>query len=286
MALDRATVVQDFRALYPDELLERYAAGERDFHGINLLRSELEALASDINPTSYSIDPPSSGVPFGYWRNQVSPLWVDRRKTWEPVFHWEGDEFECLVEESWEEQEDRPEVTMKDLSGADLSDINLQGAYLYRVDLTGARLVRAKLQAAILVDVDLSSAVLQRSDLREARGIGIELIAADLYMARLDRAKLQGADLSEANLTRARLRRANLAGTTWRGAKLAMARFSRNNLMGADFRGLDLTGVSFADAAVYGSMISPEQEPSLLDALAVSRDPNAQHRSHVWLPAT
>lgn len=273
-------LVQDLRALYPDELVERYAAGERDFHGINLLRAELEGLASEIGPYPGL---PQPGVPFGYWGHQVSPLWVDRR-TWQPIFHWEGDEFECLLEESWEEQEDWPEVAVKDLSGGDLSDINLQGAYLYRVNLSGARLFRAKLQAAILVEVDLSGATLQRADLREARAIGVKLAGANLYLARLQRANLRGADLSHANLNRARLRRANLALTTWQGANLDLARFSRNNLMGSDFRGLDLTNVRVSDAAVYGSMITPEQAASFLDALAITRDSDVPHPKYLSLP--
>lgn len=281
VAVNPSKLVQDLRALYPDELLERYAAGERDFHGINLLRAELEGLASEIGPHHWL---PQPGVPFGYWGSQVSPLWVDRRTPWEPIFHWDGDEFECLLEESWEEQEDWPEVAVKNLGGADLSDINLQGAYLYRVNLIGARLFRAKLQAAILVEVDLSGATLERADLREARAIGVKLAGANLYLARLQRADLRGADLCQANLGRARLRRANLAFTTWQGANLDMARFSRNNLMGSDFRGVDLTDVRLSDAAVYGSMITPEQEASFLDALAITRDSDAPHRKSVWLP--
>jgi uncharacterized protein YjbI with pentapeptide repeats len=280
--MDPNRLVVGLRALYPDELLQRYAAGERDFHGINLLRAEIEGLASEIDARH---ELPEAGVPFGYWGHQVSPLWVDRRMLWEPLFHWEGDEFQCLLEDSWEEHAEWPEVAVKDLRGADLSDINLQGAYLYRVNLNGTRLVRAKLQAAILVEVDASGAILERADLRETRAIGVQLTDANLYLARLQRAALMGADLSYANLARARLRRASLALTTWRGADLHMTRFSRNNMMGSDLRGLDMTSVDLADAAVYGSMITPEQEANLLDALAIIRDPDAPPPQHVWLPS-
>jgi hypothetical protein len=31
-----------FKALYPDELVARFRAGERNFEGVNLLRAELE----------------------------------------------------------------------------------------------------------------------------------------------------------------------------------------------------------------------------------------------------
>lgn len=281
--IDPQRVVADFRAMYPEELVARYGAGERDFHSINLLRAELASLAKDIN--YYSYGPPTGGVRFGYWGHQVSPLWVDRQTHWEPIFHWDEDKFECLVEESWEDHEEWPEVTTKDLSGADLSEINLQGAYLYKVDLRKARLVRAQFQAAILVDVDLSGAALEYADFREARMISTRFVGTNLHMARLERASLQGADFSHADLSRAKLRRANLRSTIWKGTNISWARFSRNALIGADLRGLDLTNVNLADATVYGSLITPEQQESFLDALAIIRDADAPRPRYVRLPS-
>lgn len=279
--MDSNTLVHELKALYPHELLTRYANGERDFHGINLLRAELEQLAPSIKPYQTI---PQSGVPFGHWGGQVSPLWVDRRTSWEPLFHWESDAFDPLLEESWEDQDDWQDVAIKDLARADLADINLQGAYLYRINLSNARLSHAKLQAAILVEVDLSGATLDRVDLREARAVGVNLAHANLYLARLERADLSAADLSHANLSRARLRRARLPYTKWRGATLKNARFSRNNLIGSDFRGLDFKGIRLSDAAVYGSIIMPKQGSDFLDALAIVRDPSAIHPHHVYLP--
>lgn len=278
--VDKARIVRDFAALYPAELLERYAAGERDFHGINLLRAEIEALADEID----FYDPPSPGIPFGYWKETVSPLWVDRRTAWEPLFHWEGNGFEPLLEATWEEKEDWPDIEETDLSGRDLSDINLQGAYLYRVNLTGATLRGAKFQAAVLIEVDLSAADLEKADFRESVAPGVKLNNANLKGARIERAMLRGADLSSACLTRARLRRANLSLTSWSGAILSATRFSRNNLNGADFRDLDFANAKLADATVYGCLIAPEQEAPFLDALEISRDRHAPRRSHVWLP--
>jgi uncharacterized protein YjbI with pentapeptide repeats len=282
MPIDKTRLIRDLRALYPEELLEGYASGERDFRGVNLLRAAIEPLAETIERWSY--DPPQPGVPSGYWRQTVSPLWVDRQRVWEPLFHWEDDGFQPLLEATWEEQEDWPEIEQTDLSGQNLSGLNLQGAYLYRVNLAGSILRRAKLQAAILVEVDLSQADLEKADLRETRAIGVRMKGANLTQARLERATLARADFSEARLTRARLRRANLALTAWRDAILTRARFSRNNLMGADFRGVDLTDLNLADAVIYQCMITPEQETPLLDALRISRDPNAPRPTHVWLP--
>jgi len=279
MPVDKARLVRDFAALYPAELLARYAAGERDFRGINLLRAQIEALADEID----FYDPPSHGMPFGHWKETVSPLWVDRKTVWEPLFHWEGDGFEPLLEATWEKKEDWPDIEETDLTGTDLSEINLQGAYLYRVNFTCATLRRAKLQAAILVEVDLSEADLEKADFREAY-VDAKMAGTNLTGARLERARLPGVDFSEARLTRTRLRRANLAYTVWRRAVLAGARFSRNNLVGADFRGADLANVNLADATVYGCLITPEQEASFLDALAISRDRHAARPRHIWLP--
>jgi hypothetical protein len=67
-----------FKALYPDELVARFRAGERNFEGVNLLRAELESIVG------------LSVVPFDSWyvppalssdetvRGPACPLWADR----------------------------------------------------------------------------------------------------------------------------------------------------------------------------------------------------------------
>src|SRR5437867_3964214 len=116
MAIDAERLAADFRSLTPEQLLADYADGRRVFQGVNLLRRHIEALATQVSEREYR--PPAAGLRFGYWRETVSPLWVDRR-TWSPpaelydgapVFHWETNEFEGLLERNWEEVEDWPEV--------------------------------------------------------------------------------------------------------------------------------------------------------------------------------
>ena len=273
----------------PERFLADYSSGRRDFQGINLLGEYLEPLASEIDEYEYL--PPAAGLPFGYWRETVSPLGVDRKtpalpELYEgaPVFHWEDDAFMCLLERNWEDlDEDPPEVEVVDFTGAELAAVNLQGAYLYRVNLTGANLEGARLQRAILVDVDMSCAKLRSADLREAVASGTRFIDADLTGVRAERAALEAADFTGSNLSRIRFRRANLAFTIWRGATLSRSRFSRNSLLGADFRGLDLAGVRFGDSVVSGCLISPRQVTALLNSLSISRDPHAPYRRHVWL---
>jgi len=85
MSAHHDRIVTDFRAMYPEELVARYSAGERDFHGSNLLRAELERLADELEV----YEPPRNGVPYGYWGRQVSPLWIDSQNRWEPLIHWD-----------------------------------------------------------------------------------------------------------------------------------------------------------------------------------------------------
>lgn len=277
MSIDGERLASDFRSLTPDQLLKEYVAGRRQFQGINLLRAYIEPLAQQLDNWQYK--PPTAGLQFGYWRDTVSPLWVDRR-TWAPpaelydgapVFHWEGDSFCCLLESNWEEVEDWPEVEVADLARAELPGINLQGSYLYRVNLAGANLEGAKMQRAIFVEVDLSDANLRGADLRECLAAGSRFQRADLTGTRAERTNLRRADFSGADLSRVRFRRANLSATIWRQSTLSRTRFDRNNLTRADFRNLDFAGVHFGDSVVTGCQILAGDESALLDSLSVSR---------------
>jgi len=78
----------------------------------------------------------------------------------------------------------------KDLSSADLTD----------VDLSGADLSRSVLRNADLKGADLSRATLADAVLENARLQGATLIGADLSGAVLTRADLEGADLTDVNL--------------------------------------------------------------------------------------
>ncbi len=44
---DIQAVIRSYKALYPEELVERYKKGERDFRRINLFRAELEKIFTD-----------------------------------------------------------------------------------------------------------------------------------------------------------------------------------------------------------------------------------------------
>ena len=91
------------------------------------------------------------------------------------------------------------------LSGADLTKINLQDAWLPDITLNGAY---------------LTNGILRNTNLKRADLIKADLKGVDLTDADLTKANLTGANLTGANLTGANLTGANLTGESLSGAKL------------------------------------------------------------------
>lgn len=157
------------------------------------------------------------------------------------------------------------------LAGLDLSEEDLEGAYLNEKVLRGANLAKAKmeeasLQDAILVAANLAAAQLDRAhldraDLRYADLAGASLTGATLNGVRLDAATLSPrrdgdnvvrADLSRADLTNAWVR-ANLSGAVLKDAILVGARLAPANLEGADLTGADVEFADFRGANLKGA---------------------------------
>ncbi len=131
-----------------------------------------------------------------------------------------------------------------------LSNANLQGAYLNRaqlqkVDLRWAKLQGANLRKTELQGAYLGGAQLQGADLRET-----ELQGADLY-----RAQLQGADLLVARLQGADLRYAQLQGVDLRYAQLQGADLSGAQLQGVDLNGAQLQAAYLGGANLQGAYV-------------------------------
>jgi uncharacterized protein YjbI with pentapeptide repeats len=145
------------------------------------------------------------------------------------------------------------------ISGANLSDYDLNMTDLSMADLSWAQLNRANLFRALLYSVSLDKADLSNADLSEA-----SLCSASLIGAHLSEAKLNKADLTAANLRGAYLWGANLRGANLRGA----------DLRGANLRGADLRGAKFKDTVCpdgkktdTGCLIPPARQwPSLCPA--------------------
>jgi len=123
------------------------------------------------------------------------------------------------------------------LSGVNLKNVDLQGAYLQDASLAGANLQGANLADALLQGANLAGANLKDADLQGASLQGANLTGANLNLANLSGADLTGANLSVANL---------------HGADLQNANFTNANLSGANLNGANTTGAIFTGAVIKG----------------------------------
>jgi len=168
------------------------------------------------------------------------------------------------------------EIQLKpDLSGADLSGVDLQRAYLanvnfsradlsagrfYEANFSGSDLSKATLRDADLSHTDLSWANFERADLSgEKTNLwkvvcnGTNFSGANLSKANLNEAFIsQGANLSgkDTNLSYADLSKAYLCGATLNQANLLEANLQNANLSD-EFGAVDLSDVNLSGADLY-----------------------------------
>ncbi|WP_437723515.1 DUF2169 domain-containing protein [Sorangium sp. So ce861] len=138
-----------------------------------------------------------------------------------------------------------------DLTGADLSHLDLSGlvfteSLLERVDLTGADLTGADLRDATLARARLDGANFGRAglagaNLALARARGASFAGADLTGAVLHQADLEGA-----NLRGARLARVDLSEASLKDADLGEISAPETNFMNNDFSGVKLDGADLS----------------------------------------
>lgn len=243
-----------FNALYPQELLKRFEAGERDFTKINLLRKELEHILGQTVSTVL-FKPANSRL------NKYNLLWADFHNPIERQFEW--DNFGAFIPVEYHDL-----LPKKDLSGVNFININLSGSYLFPVNFSGSNLHRANFRNAVLHDVDFSGADLSYADLRGAMVYG-NLQGANLYMAKLERCTLNGCDLRGTNLRQAKLQKANLVGADLRKADLRKAHFDKTVLNGANLKNVDFYDVKLDNVFIAGAIIDRAQQSELLKALSI-----------------
>ncbi|HOW86439.1 MAG TPA: pentapeptide repeat-containing protein [Candidatus Aminicenantes bacterium] len=162
--------------------------------------------------------------------------------------------------ERWNDWRRKNTRIVPDLSGADLTELDLSGANFAKSDLSGARLSganlsganlsRAKLFRADLSLADLSRANLFKANLSQADLGGANLNRADLSSAFLIRANLSGASLLESCLKEANLGQASLFRSQMAKAILRLTSFFKSDLTGADLSGTDLRGANFQEAVL------------------------------------
>jgi uncharacterized protein YjbI with pentapeptide repeats len=152
----------------------------------------------------------------------------------------------------------------RDQGQVDLSEANLQGAYLMEANLQGAYFGGANLQGTRLVGANLQGAYLGGANLQGGR-----LGRANLRGADLGRANLQGAGLTGANLQGARLGGANLQGARLGGANLQDADLGRANLQEAGLGGANLQGAYLYEANLQDGRLG---RANLQDAVGLTQD--------------
>ncbi|RCJ33565.1 hypothetical protein A6770_18080 [Nostoc minutum NIES-26] len=168
-----------------------------------------------------------------------------------------------------------------DLRGADLSRANLSRADLNRADLSGANLNRADLRDANLIRANLNRADLRDADLRAANLTRAYLSRTDLSNANLDLAKLNSAKLNSAKLNSAILRRSDFNRASLEHAQLYHAHLNGANLKGVNLNGANLEAVVWnndtkwlnAEGLHKAVGISPElaQDSAFAAAVALSQ---------------
>ena len=197
-----------------DELLQRYARGERDFRGVELFDDEYfddepfrrkspvnlkNADLTGINLAGADLSHAGlKGVNFSYADLSGANLSnVDQIE----------EEFDtCAPMNDLQESEDvfinlsYTKLSKANLTNADLTGADLTGADLSNVDLTNTLLEDVKLIAANLCNASLSGLDLSHLDLSNAKLVEADLTFTDLTFTNLTGADLTGADLSGANI--------------------------------------------------------------------------------------
>lgn len=194
--------------------------------------------------------------------------------------------------ETWNAWRDANPEVIPDLSGADLSHIDLSSQYSVEEtdrDPGGALNVQplstpkirsgsrehetvaalAQLHGVNLRDVTLDRAILVGGKLVGADLSGASLNGANLHQANLGLTKAVGTDFTDATLDEA-----NLATATLRETKFTRASLKKANLQGADLTDANLWGADFQDAILLSARMSRAylQRADLRDSTLWSTD--------------
>jgi uncharacterized protein YjbI with pentapeptide repeats len=211
------------------QLSEQYAAGIRDFSGINLAEINL----TGINLTGANL----SGAKLSVANLSEANL-------------------------------SRANLNFAQLNVARLSGAILEEAKLNYALLNVANLIRANLRKADLTEANLVKVELIRANLSQANLKATDLHDSDLREAIFTEANLSFANLSDCNMRAAVLDKAMLIKTNFRGANLSQAKFqeancqdaelvqanlTNANLNQADLRNADLRGADLSGASLRGA---------------------------------
>ncbi len=230
-----------------EELLNQYAAGERNFAGVNLTEAKLSGVnlsGANLSRANLSVANFSganlSGANLSYAKLNVARL---------SGANLSGANLKRAI------------LNVANLIRADFTGADLTGAALIRAELIRAELSKANLNSADLNGADfrearLRQANLSRANLNQANGRGSSFTEADLEGANLHGADLNRVDLSGANLRDADLRQANLSCGNLSGANLSGANLRWVDLSGGVLRWADLSEAKLSGANLMGADLS------------------------------
>ena len=147
-----------------------------------------------------------------------------------------------------------------DLSGQDLTETRVGEAILRGASLKGAVLTHKELRFMDLSGADLRDAVFDGSDLSgsnlsEVKAAGAQFRESNLTSANLSGAELNGAVLKSTTLRRAQLARASLQKAFARYADFSLSSLEDADLQGANLGGADLSNVNVSRANFQGAKL-------------------------------
>ena len=152
---------------------------------------------------------------------------------------------------------------------SDLSGANLSGLEIVNADITQATLAGANLAGSKIVNVQSSGACFERANL-----VGVDLVGEDL----------EGVDFGSADLTDADLSEANLRGANFLRAKLVRTKFRHANLAGTCFDWCQIERADFSDAEFHGHVELSEQQ--LLQRGLLTTRPRKEGEWYDFLPSS
>ncbi|MFK7985529.1 MAG: DUF2169 domain-containing protein [Sandaracinaceae bacterium] len=151
----------------------------------------------------------------------------------------------------------RPEVEALLRSGEPIDDVDLSGCDLSQIDLRGRSLTRCVMSGVDLTGAQVAGMVLSGSILTEAKAQGVDFAGAqlqqvDLGQAVLTDANFEGANLEEADLSGASCERCNFTSANLARVVATEADFSGARFDGANADEADLTGARLLGASLSG----------------------------------
>jgi uncharacterized protein YjbI with pentapeptide repeats len=160
------------------------------------------------------------------------------------------------------------DLSRANLSGENLSEMDLRGAILSRANLTGANLRGVKLHGA-----ELDGVVLDGADLRSTYLVAINMRGASLIGAHLDKSNLIRAKLGGVSLHNAHLNGTNLSYADLSSANLSGAILHDTNFTGADLRGVNLAAnTQFNEGTIVSGMtVNASSSEHLREKLGTAR---------------